>query len=76
MLFDLTGSSNLKKLKPFLIGLKTTFLFFSIVTETFEEKEILWYKFLGNTFLYFIPEEDNQNYLKQLKKLTSSKSSV
>ncbi|MFQ3856924.1 hypothetical protein ACLK3K_12975 [Leptospira kirschneri] len=42
------------------------------MTETFEEKEILWYKFLGNTFLYFILEEDNQNYLKQLKKLTSS----
>ncbi|EMN48298.1 hypothetical protein LEP1GSC088_3735 [Leptospira interrogans str. L1207] len=62
----------MKKLKPFPNWIEDYIPFFSIVTETFEEKEILWYKFLGDAFLYFIPEEDNQNYPKQLKKLTSS----
>lgn len=65
-----------EKTKTFPNWIGDCISFFSTVTEIFEEKEILWYKFLGNTFLYFILEEDNQNYLKQLKKLTSSKSSV
>ncbi|EKO79952.1 MULTISPECIES: hypothetical protein [unclassified Leptospira] len=67
VLFDLTGSSKLKRVKPFPNWIEDYVPFFTIVTETFEEKTIHWYKFLGDAFLYFIPMENNQNYPKLLK---------
>lgn len=47
ILFDLTGSSNLKKIKQFPNWIEDYIPFFTIITESFEEMGIYWYKFVS-----------------------------
>lgn len=68
IIFDLTDSTKLKEdKKEGMEWIKDYTDFFDIVAEPFNKQGITWKKFLGDAFLFFIPEKANINHPTPIK---------
>lgn len=72
VIFDLVNSTKLKQQKEFPNWIEDYIPFYDIITKPFSIKGIEWYKFLGDAFLFFIPEAIG-SYPSVLKPLSVDK---
>ncbi|WP_239671501.1 hypothetical protein [Leptospira levettii] len=68
VIFDITDSTKLKQKRDFPNWIQDWHTINGIITTEMAKTGIEWYKFLGDAFLFFFPETENNNYPELISK--------
>ncbi|MES0489180.1 MAG: hypothetical protein ABUK01_04260 [Leptospirales bacterium] len=70
ILFDIVNSSGLKECKQFPNWIEDYTRFIDLITKPFADLGIVWHKFLGDAFMFFIPTRPDKKIHKDLKHMS------